>query len=358
MTSTTLPGLPVPPPGYADSTDGGFNSGTGGAGGSGTSQAAAQVALPVDSDLALWDPPEMAQAGVLIVTSNSLVKPPWEAEHLYTDGDIVEPTTPNGDFYRAAIAGVTGTTGGTEPSWGSFASVSSTISLADNTITWGTRNPLVTADGLWAAGHAFSNGTADHFIIANGRAWRALSGGTTGSTEPDWASAPNWDDHVTDNDFEWRNEGPCAVWSADATYHLRPGDQYLWALPTNPSAVGTMSGTYSGSLSDTTAMSGPTEPPTWPTDSTAIEDNTFQWQDLGTSTGQAATISAIADPGTARSLLVVNNGPEQLAFQPGGSGATAILDPSGYGLASMSPGYVLGFFHTADGWVMGRYWGS
>ncbi len=53
----------------------------------------------------------------------------WEASTEYSLGDVVEPTTPDGNVYECTTAG---TSGGTEPSWVTGEGNTTT----DNTVTW------------------------------------------------------------------------------------------------------------------------------------------------------------------------------------------------------------------------------
>ncbi len=74
------------------------------------------------------------------------VRPPlWLTAQAYIAGDIVHPPTPNGKVYECTVGG---TSGGTEPGWGT----SQDQTFADNTVTWKTHNNYAIANRLLIPG--------------------------------------------------------------------------------------------------------------------------------------------------------------------------------------------------------------
>ncbi len=64
----------------------------------------------------------------------------WQASHTYSLGDVVEPTTPDGNVYECTTAGISGAT---EPSW----DTDEGDTTPDNTVTWTCK---IKVTGIWA----------------------------------------------------------------------------------------------------------------------------------------------------------------------------------------------------------------
>lgn len=65
---------------------------------------------------------------------NELIEiPVWKASTSYQVGDLIKPTRDFGYYMECTVAGTSGTT---EPTWSTWASVK------DNTITWVPRKPI------------------------------------------------------------------------------------------------------------------------------------------------------------------------------------------------------------------------
>lgn len=151
------------------------------------------------------------------------------SNHTYADGDIVQPRAKTGFSYVGHIAA--GISGATEPEWPTEGDVE------DGTINWG-NTPLITTDGSWAA---LTETDGDQAVLADGSLWFSSSGaGTTGSTEPDWTTAPIYDDDtVEDGDITWIRERPyVGAWEAVHRYSMvdtgSAGLSNPVVLPTEP----------------------------------------------------------------------------------------------------------------------------
>ncbi len=89
-----------------------------------------------------------AQIGV-----GSNAGPSWQASTAYSLGDVVEPTTPDGNVYECTTAG---TSGGTEPSWVTGEGNTTT----DNTVVW--------------TCHTKTANAAQDDLIGNDKSWSAM----------------------------------------------------------------------------------------------------------------------------------------------------------------------------------------
>lgn len=74
--------------------------------------------------------------------------------------------------------------------------------------------------GPWQASHNYSSGGS--YIAENGSIWVGYGGSiTSGSVEPNWASAPNLFDTISDASMTWQRAGSYAgVWAANTDYRL------------------------------------------------------------------------------------------------------------------------------------------
>lgn len=132
--------------------------------------------------------------------------PLWQAETLFAQGQRILPTTRNGHTYRASN---TGTTGADEPTFETDGSLT-----ADGTIQWEDLGAYWSATAAVTAGQVVNPG--------NGYRYRAQDDGTTGSTEPVWATSGAT---ITDGSVVWEIIQPAAddVIEVQGRYEVRSG---------------------------------------------------------------------------------------------------------------------------------------
>ncbi len=51
-------------------------------------------------------------------------------------------------------------------------------------------------------------------VIGDGSVFLVTGNGSTGLTEPDWTTAPNWHDTLLDGTVTWQRQGPATTWAA------------------------------------------------------------------------------------------------------------------------------------------------
>lgn len=288
---------------------------------SGTSLAFPIATVEAISDTVTdWAPSEIAAGKVVLRIPSLGENPPlpWEANHEYVMPSFngvpryVLPVPPNGHYYSGSAC--QGTTGAVEPDWTDAPSA-----FNDGTMHWYRFHTLLTTDGAWTAVTPVAGGGS--YVIADGSVWFAPDG-TTAADEPDWTTAPNYEDTVLDGTATWtRSYDFNGTWQANHTYRLNDPDfdtGRLSILPTTPdgSFMQTPTAPDPG-LSSSPGTSG-ADQPTWPTDGTSVFDIGILWHDEGDegdAFGGSTTIDGIADPGVdGRHLVLVNLGPEPITF--------------------------------------------
>ncbi len=223
-------------------------------------------------------------------------RPEWESDTAYFTGSGV--STSEGDFRVGAYTNLQ--SGESEPTW------SVTSGLADNEVYWDVHD-AAEYGGLpfasWEMTHLY---TDTQYISAGGYVWASISTGTSGGSEPDWATAAETSGDTTDGTVtwfavsRWRN-----TWQADTGYGMNviadgqflradivaSGDDSFLALVDNSASKAHLPDEY-------VATSGGVEP-TWPSSvNYYAEDNEIIWQH---STGAPCTtvrgiISSSIDP--------------------------------------------------------------
>jgi len=149
----------------------------------------------------------------------SLDWPVWLPGFTYAKYDIIVPTVSNGHAYEN-ISGLLAMTGGVEPT---FPITGGTVQ--DGTAIWrdlGINPPqrdfrdatpdemigAVTGATTWAATTAYTVDTDFVVpIVRNGAVFRAITTGTSGGSEPDFASVAQGDLTAVDGTTQWRSMG-------------------------------------------------------------------------------------------------------------------------------------------------------
>ncbi len=149
----------------------------------------------------------------------SLDWPAWEFSNVYPKFAIIVPTVPNGHAYEQ-ISGLFATSGFSEPT---FPITGGTVQ--DGTAVWrdlGINPPqrdfrdaspdemigVVTGATTWAATTAYTVDTS--FVVPsvrNGAVFRAITTGTSGGSEPDFAAVAQGDVTPADGTTQWRSMG-------------------------------------------------------------------------------------------------------------------------------------------------------
>lgn len=127
-------------------------------------------------------------------------------------GARVHPTADDSLNFVAAYR-ARGESGSSEPDWGSPNTEQGGTWVLDNDIAWG---PVADFAGSWEATTVYGGGVC---ILVGGKCFQSSSG-TSGGSEPDFASAPNYGDSVNDNDITWLNLGSLVVWQANHEYSI------------------------------------------------------------------------------------------------------------------------------------------
>jgi len=180
-----------------------------------------------------------------------------------------------------------GVTSNTEP----------TATGVDGTVYW-TRNAPSIYKGAWAASTVYATGD---LILEDGSIWRAATGGTSGTVEPDWVNnGPNYGNTVGDGvDVLWQRRYVYqGAWSAGATCGFRVVNNHADvrgdAVLASDGAILNISG-----IKETDGVTGATEP-AWSTASSSLkywEDGTLIWR-FGT--------FAVNDPTLQNERLVIS----------------------------------------------------
>lgn len=108
----------------------------------------------------------------------------WKASQSYRLNSVVVPTTSNGHFYSCTAAG---TSGATAPAW----PTGTNGTVTDGTVTWKEGGVIWNATGttetiVWQPAHAYSQNNIMIPSINNGHYYKCITaaGGTSGSTVP------------------------------------------------------------------------------------------------------------------------------------------------------------------------------
>ena len=202
----------------------------------------------------------------------------WQANTAYAVGSVVQPATPNGNFYICTVAGKSGAT---EPNpW----PVNKGVLYIDGTVTW---TILFTT---WQANIPYIVGDIVAPTTPNGCFYTCTTAGTSGLTEPAWPISGT----VTDG---------TATWTAT------PGT-LIWPL-------GTLAAGNSGSVTFGV---------------TVATVNANNQTTLGSKITNTASISCkeVPAPVTGSVSFTVFGPPTQLAFitQPSNTGAGADITPA------------------------------
>lgn len=214
-------------------------------------------------------------------------------------------------FFLAQMNG-SAVTGIEEPTWSTDGSTAVNDGTADRPIVWTPRNLWA---GAWQAAHPFDAGT---YVFGGGFAWESDggSGGNTGSTEPDWASAPNQGATIIDGDITWDNAGPAAVWSANSRRSFRvdtpaPASNYGQFNTISSTAVAGVDYVFSGQPTGLFGTTGATEPD-WASavsgDGSVWIDSDVMWTETTDLSVQKLVITGIVAPSGPRVLTVCNSG--------------------------------------------------
>jgi len=260
--------------------------------------------------------PDGASAALLDPTAQA-----WLSDHEYSVGELqlgltgvpsyVHPSSSDAVKFKS-IKPQHGLTGTDEPEW-----VLDGSPFGDGELVWGayTAAPFIAAG--WQADHLFEQCV----IVADGIVFIG-SGGTSGSEEPDWSTAPDYNDTVVDNEITWQHQGPVSVWSAETEFRFNikqdNSDYYSdWVLPTvdNGNAFSLIS------INRRYVSAGETEPE-WddvaPGDGTYWTDGEVCWEEA-TSDSEVLVLTGIEAPSSAALLTVVNAAPP-------GSSVTLMLE--------------------------------
>ena len=163
----------------------------------------------------------------------------WQASTAYSKGDMVRPTSDNGYIYKCVQAG---TSGGTEPTWGTTV----LETTADNDVLWLCLQKHVEDDVLdqallhiknnatgmsvcekiptnyyqacnppeWQASTAYNVGDVVRPVGArNGFVYKCIQAGTSDANEPTWPTTEG--QTVTDNTVTWQAVQSLALCTAD-----------------------------------------------------------------------------------------------------------------------------------------------
>lgn len=271
-------------------------------------------------------------AGTTVLLLDTRAKP-WVANKVYaTSGvdsqtelaSVAYPTDGDGSVWLSAIASG-GTTGAVEPAWAGD-------SLIENDILW-------SAASYDAGGWQALKDAGDYAgsILANGHVWNQQEGTTSGSEEPDWASAGVHED-VTDGDIVWRNSGPVGAWVAHTHFGYVIGTDnqvgFTFVLPTTPAGVIWAAQAGHGVLRATGA-----EEPDWDTASGHFTlDGDIVWR-AGNDTDQfKVSINGIAAPAgsTGRLTLCNERGNESFIYDQRSPDGSEMTPDEGEGLTIVS----------------------
>ncbi len=163
---------------------------------------------------------------------------PWQPSTTYTVGQEVLDS-----HFQIQAVGTAGTSGTTAPGWSTTVGGSTP---GDGTVRWvnqGVQSAVTPAD--WSVNTAYSAGTI--VFDTNGNLELAISGGTSGSSLPPWATTPGF---ITGDDgIGWENLG------ASATAALAAAGGTSGIIIDNIVGLGTLAGTsqiYFSTLSNQT----------------------------------------------------------------------------------------------------------
>lgn len=265
----------------------------------------------VNGLVADYDP---GSAAVLIVDPRPQV---WQPNTLYGasvtafNGSIRHYVHKTGDpdvtFYADII--FAGRTGSVEPAWDS-------APVDDNEIRWDGVARLT----IWA--WQAESAPPDPFsacVRANGCVFQNSGVSTSGTEEPDWASAPNYTDTVADGDGSWANVGvDHGTWSESTRYARNFVDATtgvagaFFVEPTTPDGF-----LYAlDSFLTRYVTSGPTEPIWNETVAEFTLDGDIVWQaDTADSTNLLA-LTGIVAPADQKTLRIVHGAPAFLNDWP------------------------------------------
>lgn len=126
----------------------------------------------------------------------------WVAGTTYTVGDLVCPTTPNGNIYVVQNSGTSSTV---EPTW-----PNSSASITDGTVTWA-RKVAVTlwqaSPPVWTDSTLYATSITIRPSLQSSAIYTATTGGTSGSSMPSvW---PTDSSTVQDGTVTWKYSGDC-----------------------------------------------------------------------------------------------------------------------------------------------------
>ena len=189
----------------------------------------------------------------------------WQASTLYNLGDLVvptnDPTNPNQYVFEATSISGSGLSDTMEPtSWPTTLGAT----VVDNGITWTNRGTVVPR---WQPTQTYTAG--DIIVPATPtsprRAFRVVSGGTSGSSEPVWDTTVGNNTNDGSVDWETIEEGETGAsepsWVSSETDYVGDGARTWAALQTG--------------------KSGPSEP-TWPTtEGQTVVDDAAVWRNQG-----------------------------------------------------------------------------
>ncbi len=234
----------------------------------------------------------------IILINNSEGVEYWEAETAYDTFPVGGRAYSDSNYQIWQAHAAAGTSGESEPDWEAVAN--SPWATSDGELRW---NPsrLANDTGAWTAGSS----PGSDALIADGSVWLAFSWWeTTGDTEPDWSSAPDYGDTLVDGTYEWMRVAPyTGAWQADTEYRVRVFFDY-WGM-TLGDAVDVDAGWWGegpgialvwGS-SRASAVSGDSEPSfpglhddqdhAWVSDDGIWWEGRFDWNDDGDYMGDA-----------------------------------------------------------------------
>jgi|GEM_PF-6256373 len=160
--------------------------------------------------------------------NNSEGQAKWQASTAYNQGDLVEPTTPNGYVYQCTVAG---TSGSSEPTWPT--TIDDTV--VDGTVTWKCLRICEPGDearlpgmAAWQASTAYSQGDIVKPTTPNGFYYRCTVAGTSDTAEPTWPTELGAT--VVDGGVTWECAGVAIEEQTGANYSRLSLAQASWTI--------------------------------------------------------------------------------------------------------------------------------